>query len=203
MGEFGFTERDLNVAMTPHLGSGRLHRPGALNPMHTYAKPPAYELYVSTGPTRRRSRAARREARSGLRARPAWAARSSASASRSPCRATQIEAAPRARADSDRRERGRALAQPHRSVSRFGRRYVGNRQSVPDFRPSHSDLDIGLSTADFATVVVMRLRSRSSRCSSRCSSTRRRWRRRRRAQAPQDRRSRSTPRSRPARCRTG
>jgi hypothetical protein len=50
MGEFGFTERDLNVAMTPHLGLITFTVQVRLNPMHTYVKPPAYELYVSTGP---------------------------------------------------------------------------------------------------------------------------------------------------------
>src|SRR5918993_1473661 len=50
LGEFGFTERDLNVAMTPHLGLLTFIVQVRLNPMHTYAKPPAYELYISTGP---------------------------------------------------------------------------------------------------------------------------------------------------------
>ena len=50
LGEFGFTERDLNVAMTPHLGQITVIVQARLNPMHTYAKPPAYELYISTGP---------------------------------------------------------------------------------------------------------------------------------------------------------
>ena len=49
-GEFGFTERDLNVAMTPHLGAITFIVQAHLNPMHTYAKPPAYELYIGTGP---------------------------------------------------------------------------------------------------------------------------------------------------------
>jgi hypothetical protein len=50
MGEFGFTERDLNLAMTPQLGLIGFIVQARLNPLHTYAKPPAYELYVSTGP---------------------------------------------------------------------------------------------------------------------------------------------------------
>jgi hypothetical protein len=50
LGEFGFTERDLNVAIAPHLGSITFIVQARLNPMHTYARPPAYELYVSTGP---------------------------------------------------------------------------------------------------------------------------------------------------------
>ena len=51
MGEFGFTERDLNVAMAPQLGLIGFVVEARLNPLHTYAKPPAYELYVSTGPS--------------------------------------------------------------------------------------------------------------------------------------------------------
>ena len=50
LGEFGFTERDLHVAMTPHLGQITFIVQVRLNPMHTYAKPPAYEMYISTGP---------------------------------------------------------------------------------------------------------------------------------------------------------
>jgi hypothetical protein len=50
LGEFGFTERDLNVAMTPQLGSISFVVQTRLNPLHTYAQPPAYELYVATGP---------------------------------------------------------------------------------------------------------------------------------------------------------
>ena len=50
LGEFGFTERDLNVAITPHLGLVSFIVQARLNPMHTYAKAPAYELYVATGP---------------------------------------------------------------------------------------------------------------------------------------------------------
>ena len=50
LGEFGFTERDLNVAMTPHLGLITFIAQARLHPMHTYAKVPAYELYISTGP---------------------------------------------------------------------------------------------------------------------------------------------------------
>jgi hypothetical protein len=50
MGEFGFTERDLNVAIAPHLGLVTFIVQARLNPMHTYTKPPAYELYLATGP---------------------------------------------------------------------------------------------------------------------------------------------------------
>ena len=50
LGEFGFTERDLNLAITPHLGLVSFIVQAKLNPMHTYAKAPAYELYIATGP---------------------------------------------------------------------------------------------------------------------------------------------------------
>ena len=50
LGEFGFTERDLNVAITPHLGLISFVVQTRLNPMHTFAQPPASELYVATGP---------------------------------------------------------------------------------------------------------------------------------------------------------
>lgn len=51
LGEFGFTERDLNVAIRPHLGLVTFVVQVRLNPMHTYAKAPAYELYLATGPS--------------------------------------------------------------------------------------------------------------------------------------------------------
>ncbi|HET7694422.1 MAG TPA: hypothetical protein VFK57_01840 [Vicinamibacterales bacterium] len=50
LGEFGFTERDLTVAMTPHLGLVTFIVQARLNPLHTYATAPAYELYIETGP---------------------------------------------------------------------------------------------------------------------------------------------------------
>ena len=50
LGEFGFTERDLDVAITPHLGLVTFIVQARLNPMHTYANVPAYELYLATGP---------------------------------------------------------------------------------------------------------------------------------------------------------
>jgi hypothetical protein len=50
LGEFGFTERDLNVAMAPHLGLVTFIVQTRLNPMHTYTRPPPYELYMATGP---------------------------------------------------------------------------------------------------------------------------------------------------------
>src|SRR5262249_33231467 len=50
-GEHAITERDLNVAMTPWLGKVTFIVQARLNPMNTFIKPPAYDLYVSTGPT--------------------------------------------------------------------------------------------------------------------------------------------------------
>ena len=50
VGDVGFTERDLILAMTPHLGQIGFSVQARLNPMHTYAKAPAYELYLETGP---------------------------------------------------------------------------------------------------------------------------------------------------------
>ena len=50
LGEFGFTERDLNVAITPYLGQVAFIVQARLNPLHTYAKVPPYELYLATGP---------------------------------------------------------------------------------------------------------------------------------------------------------
>ena len=49
-GEFGFTERDLDVAMKPHLGRVSFIVQVSLHPLNTYAKVPAYDLYISTGP---------------------------------------------------------------------------------------------------------------------------------------------------------
>jgi hypothetical protein len=50
LGEFGFTERDLTAAIAPHLGSITFIVRARLHPLHTYVKPPAYELYLATGP---------------------------------------------------------------------------------------------------------------------------------------------------------
>lgn len=50
LGEFGFTERDLTVAMAPHLGQITFIVQIRLHPMHTFATPPAYDLYVASGP---------------------------------------------------------------------------------------------------------------------------------------------------------
>lgn len=51
VGDVGFTEQDLIVAMTPHLGQVGFIVQVRLNTMHTYAKAPAYELYLETGPS--------------------------------------------------------------------------------------------------------------------------------------------------------
>jgi hypothetical protein len=48
-GEFGFTERDLDVAMKPHRGLITFVVQVQLHPLNTYQKAPAYDLYVSTG----------------------------------------------------------------------------------------------------------------------------------------------------------
>ena len=50
VGDFGLTERDLVKAMTPYDGQVAFVAEVRLNPMHTYPKPPSYELYVATGP---------------------------------------------------------------------------------------------------------------------------------------------------------
>ena len=50
VGDVGFTEQDLIVAMKPHLGQVGFIVQARLNAMHTYAKAPAYELYLETGP---------------------------------------------------------------------------------------------------------------------------------------------------------
>jgi hypothetical protein len=49
-GELATTERDVVVAMAPYRGRIGFIVQARLNPMNTYAKPPAYDLYVSTGP---------------------------------------------------------------------------------------------------------------------------------------------------------
>jgi hypothetical protein len=50
IGEFGMTERDLTKAMTPFEGKVTFVAHVRLNPLHTYATPPSYELYIATGP---------------------------------------------------------------------------------------------------------------------------------------------------------
>jgi hypothetical protein len=50
LGDFGMTERDLTKAMAPFEGQVAFLVDVRLNPLHVYPGPPAYELYVSTGP---------------------------------------------------------------------------------------------------------------------------------------------------------
>ena len=50
IGEFGMTEHDLATAMAPYAGKVTFVAQVRLNPLHTYATPPAYELYIATGP---------------------------------------------------------------------------------------------------------------------------------------------------------
>lgn len=48
-GEYGFTERDLNVAMKPHLGRITFRVEVRLHPLNTYRNVPAYDLYIASG----------------------------------------------------------------------------------------------------------------------------------------------------------
>jgi hypothetical protein len=50
IGDFGTTERDLAKAMQPYEGKIAFVAEVRLNPLHTYPHPPAYELYITTGP---------------------------------------------------------------------------------------------------------------------------------------------------------
>jgi hypothetical protein len=50
IGDFGMTERDLAKAMLPYEGKIAFLAEVRLNPLHTYPHPPAYELYIATGP---------------------------------------------------------------------------------------------------------------------------------------------------------
>ena len=50
LGEFGMTERDLGKAIAPYDGQVTFVAQVRLNPLHTYPAPPAYELYISSGP---------------------------------------------------------------------------------------------------------------------------------------------------------
>lgn len=51
IGDFGSTERDLAKAMQPFEGKVAFVAEVGLNRLHTYAQAPAYEMYVSTGPS--------------------------------------------------------------------------------------------------------------------------------------------------------
>jgi len=50
VGDFGMTERDMAKAMAPFEGTVAFVVEANLNPLHVYAAPPSYEMYVSTGP---------------------------------------------------------------------------------------------------------------------------------------------------------
>src|SRR5215510_10451400 len=48
--QIGMTERDLTDAMAPYDGKITFVAQVRLSPLHTYASPPSYELYIATGP---------------------------------------------------------------------------------------------------------------------------------------------------------
>jgi hypothetical protein len=52
-GQYATTERDVAVAMAPHRGKIGVVVQARLHPLNTYVKAPAYELYISTGPSTR------------------------------------------------------------------------------------------------------------------------------------------------------
>jgi hypothetical protein len=49
-GEYSFTANDLATALTPYRGTVTFVVQVRLHPLNTYAAPPAYDLYVRTGP---------------------------------------------------------------------------------------------------------------------------------------------------------
>jgi hypothetical protein len=49
-GEYSFTANDLASALTPYRGTVTFVAQVRLHPLNTYAAPPAYDLYVRTGP---------------------------------------------------------------------------------------------------------------------------------------------------------
>jgi hypothetical protein len=49
-GEYSFTANDLASALTPYRGAVTFVAQVRLHPLNTYAAPPAYDLYVRTGP---------------------------------------------------------------------------------------------------------------------------------------------------------
>jgi hypothetical protein len=51
IGDFGLTERDLTKAIEPYAGTVAFVAEVRLNPLHTYPRPPAYEIYIATGPS--------------------------------------------------------------------------------------------------------------------------------------------------------
>ena len=52
-GEYGFTERDLDRALAPYRGLVTVVAEIRLNPLNTYVTPPAFNLYIRTGPSTR------------------------------------------------------------------------------------------------------------------------------------------------------
>lgn len=50
IGEFGMTERDLVRVMEPFEGQVAFTAEIRLHPLHTFPHPPAYEMYIATGP---------------------------------------------------------------------------------------------------------------------------------------------------------
>lgn len=50
-GDYSFTARDLDLAMAPFRGTVAFIAQVKLNPLNTYATPPAYMLYIRTGPS--------------------------------------------------------------------------------------------------------------------------------------------------------
>ena len=50
-GEFHITDQDLNKAMAPYAGLVTFVVQARLHPLHVYAKPPAYDVYVETSRT--------------------------------------------------------------------------------------------------------------------------------------------------------
>lgn len=50
-GQNAITERDLAVAMAPYRGKITVIVQVRLHPLHTYAKLPAFDLYIGTGPS--------------------------------------------------------------------------------------------------------------------------------------------------------
>jgi hypothetical protein len=49
-GEYGFTERDLSIAIAPYRGLITFVVQARLHPLNTFTKPPPYDIYISTGP---------------------------------------------------------------------------------------------------------------------------------------------------------
>ena len=50
MGEYSFNENNLARALVPYRGLVTFIAQLRLHPLHNYAKPPGYEMYVRTGP---------------------------------------------------------------------------------------------------------------------------------------------------------